>query len=237
MTPLLQFYLKKGLVLNQVYWFIQYTPENCFGSFVNSVVEARREGDKNISSSVVAETMKLIGNSSYGYQIMDRSKQSKTQYVVGAEVDKLVNERSFKNLIVLLSSIYEDENVKSEVNHKEPIIVGFPILQYGKLTMLHLFYNFFQLFRDSQKYELIEMDTDSLYMALCEDKVEELKIPEMKLMWEMNRENNCRDDFRADERYNFPPETVVSSIGNSIRGHLDFSKKNLVVLRWLLSVL
>ena len=25
-TPLLQFYLEKGLVLNQVYWFIQYTP-------------------------------------------------------------------------------------------------------------------------------------------------------------------------------------------------------------------
>ena len=59
-------------------------------------MEARREGDKNTSSSVVAETMKLIGNSSYGYQFMDRSKHSKTQYVVGAEVDKLVNERNSK---------------------------------------------------------------------------------------------------------------------------------------------
>ena len=201
-TPLLQFYLEKGLVLIQVYWFIQYTPEKCFESFVNSVVEARREGDKN-TSSVVAETMKLIGNSSYGYQIMDRSKHSKTQYVVGAEVDKLVNERNFKNLNVLPSSIYEVEMVKSEVNHKEPIIVGFFILQYAKLTMLQLFYIFFQLFCDSQKYELIEMDTDSLYMALSEDKIEDLIRPEMKLMWEMNRENDCRDDFRADEHYNF----------------------------------
>ena len=94
--------------------------------------------------------------------------------------------------------------VKSEVNHKEPIIVGFFILQYAKLTMLQLFYNFFQLFCDSQKYELIEMDTDSLYMALSEDKVELIR-PEMKLMLEMNRENDCRDDFRADEHYNFFP--------------------------------
>ena len=95
-TPLLQFYLEKGLVLNQVYWFIQYTPEKGFESFVNSVVEELREGDKNTSTSVVAETMKLIGSCSYGYQIMDRSKHSKTQYVIGAEVDKLVNQRNFK---------------------------------------------------------------------------------------------------------------------------------------------
>ena len=137
-TPLLQFYLQKGLVLNHVYWFIQYTPEKCFESFVNSVVEARR-GDKNRSSSVVAETMKLIGNFSYGYQIMDRSKHSKTQYVVGAEVDKLVNERNFKNLNVLPPSIHEVKMVKSEVNHKEPKLVRFFILQYAKLTMLQCF--------------------------------------------------------------------------------------------------
>ena len=86
--------------------------------------------------------MKLIGNFSYGYQIQDRS-HSKTQYVLRAEVDKLVNERNFKNLNVLPSSIYEVQMVKSEVNHKEPIIVGFFILQYAKLAMLQLFYNFF----------------------------------------------------------------------------------------------
>ena len=117
-SPILQFYLEKGLVLNQVYWFIQYTPEKCFESFVSSVVEAQREGDKNTSSSVVAETMELIGKSYYEYQIMNRLKLSKTQYVVGAEVDKLVNERNFKNLNVLPSFIFEVEMVKSEVNHK-----------------------------------------------------------------------------------------------------------------------
>ena len=128
-TPLLQFSLEKGLVLNQVYWFIQYTPENCFESFVNSVVEARRAEDKNTSSSVVAETTKLIGNYSYGYQIMDGYQQSKTHYIVGAEVDKLVSHRNFKNLSVLTSSFYEVEKVKSEVEHREPIIFGFFILQ------------------------------------------------------------------------------------------------------------
>ena len=147
--------------------------------------------------------MKLIGSSSYGRQVMDRAKHSKTQHVVGPEVDKLVNKKDFKNLIVLPSSIYEVEMVLSEVNHKETIILGFFILQYAKLTILQQFYNFFQVFCDSQTYEPIGMDTDSLYMALSGDKVEDFITPEMKLIWEMNREKDCRDDFRADERYNF----------------------------------
>ena len=42
----------------------------CINVFVQSVVDARREGDENPDSSVVAETMELLGNSSYGYQIM-----------------------------------------------------------------------------------------------------------------------------------------------------------------------
>ena len=129
-------------------------------------MEARRGGDKNTSFSVVAETMKLIGKPSYGYQIKDRSELSKTQFVVGAENDKLVNEGNFKSLKVLPSSIYEVEMVKSEVNHTELKIVGFFILQYATLTKLQLFYNFFQLFCEFQKYELIEIGTDSSFKWL-----------------------------------------------------------------------
>ena len=84
------------------------------------------------------------------------------------------------------------------------------------------------------------MDTDTLYMALSEDKLEELKRPELKLMWEMNREIDCRDEFRDDEHNNFFPRNCCQQhwkFGNSIRGHLDFSKKNLELLRWLLFVL
>ena len=45
------------------------------------MVDARREGDENPLSGIVAETMKLSGNSSYGYQIMDRSKHTITKYL------------------------------------------------------------------------------------------------------------------------------------------------------------
>ena len=65
-TPLLLFYLELGLVCKKIYRFVEYNPVKCFNKFVQSAVDARREGDENPNSSVVAETMKLLTNSSYG---------------------------------------------------------------------------------------------------------------------------------------------------------------------------
>ena len=75
-TPLLLFYLQLVLVVTKMYRFVEYTPKKCFNSFVQSAVDAKMKGDKNPNSSVVAETMKLPANSSYGYQIMDRSRHT-----------------------------------------------------------------------------------------------------------------------------------------------------------------
>ena len=80
-TPLLLFYLKLGLVCRKIHRFVQYTPRKCFNSFVQSAVDARRQGDKNPISSVVAQTMKLLANRSYGYQIIDRSRHTLTKYL------------------------------------------------------------------------------------------------------------------------------------------------------------
>ena len=65
-TPLLNFYLEFGLEFDQIYRFFQYTLMKCFNSFAQPAVDARRKGDENPHSSVVAETMKLLANSSYG---------------------------------------------------------------------------------------------------------------------------------------------------------------------------
>ena len=45
------------------------------------MVNARKEGDENPLSGVVAATMKFLGNSSYGFQIMDRSRHTITKYL------------------------------------------------------------------------------------------------------------------------------------------------------------
>ena len=96
--PLLKFYLKLGLRCTKIHRFIEYTPQKCFNGFVQSVVDARQEGDENPDSSVVAETMKLLGNSSYGYRIMDRSRHTQTLYLSDENTHKAINNRLFRRL-------------------------------------------------------------------------------------------------------------------------------------------
>ena len=80
---------------------------------------------------------------------------------------------------------------KTRIIHKEPLIVGLVILQYAKLTMLQLKYNFFSTFCNKNKYELIEMDNDSLYMALSEEKLDKIIQPEMQSFWYWMRQSDC----------------------------------------------
>ena len=75
-TLLLLFYLQLGLVVTEIHSFVEYTPKKRFSSFVQGAVDARRKGDENPNSSVVARTMKLLANRSYGYQVMDRSRHT-----------------------------------------------------------------------------------------------------------------------------------------------------------------
>ena len=95
-TPLLNFYLSLGLKCTKIYLFVQYTPKKCFNKFVQSVVDAKRVGDENLESSVVAETMKLLGNSSNVYQIMDRSRHAETKYLNDEKTHKAINGKLFK---------------------------------------------------------------------------------------------------------------------------------------------
>ena len=110
---------------------------------------------------------------------------------------------------------------KTRIEHKEPIIVGFFILQYAKLTMLQflkLKYNFFSSFCDPNKYELIEMDTDSLYMALSEEKLDKIIRPEMQSLWYWMRQSDCSDNFAANSSSNFFPRECCNK-------HANFDKR------------
>ena len=141
-TPLLLFYLELGLVCKKIYRFVEYTPVKCFNNFVQSAVNARREGDENPNSSAVAETMKLLANSSYGYQITDRSRHTVTNSLNDETTHGAINTNLFKRLDHINDQLYEVEMAKAEIEHREPIIVGFFILQYAEPRMLELYYFF-----------------------------------------------------------------------------------------------
>ena len=132
-TPLLLFYLKLGLVCNKIHRFVQYTPRKCFNNFVQSALDARRQGDENPNSSVVAETMKLVANSSYSHQIMGRSRHTVTKYLNDEKTHRAISSKMFKRLNHIIDQLYEVELVKPEIQHREHIIDGVFIFQYAKM--------------------------------------------------------------------------------------------------------
>ena len=95
-TPLLSFCLQLGLVCTKIHRLVEYTLKKRFNSFVQSAVDARRQDDKNPNSSVVAGTMKFSANSSYGYQIMDRSQHTVTKYLSDEKAHAAMNSKLFK---------------------------------------------------------------------------------------------------------------------------------------------
>ena len=126
---------------------------------------------------------------------------------------KAINNQFFKRLNIVAKDLYEVELVKSTIEHCEPITVGFFILQYAKLRILELYCNFFDKFCkfcDVNKFEYFETDTDSLYLALTEEGLDECIFPSKRAEWTEKRSKDCRDDFRADAKNNFFPRTCCS---------------------------
>ena len=134
-TPLLLFYLQLGLLVTKIGRFVEFTPKERFNSFVQAAVDAWKKKDENLNSSVVAETLKLLPNSSYGYQFMDRSRHTKTKCLSDEKTHVAKKNKLFKRLDHMKKSLYEIEFAKSQMERKEPIIVGFFIPKYAKLRI------------------------------------------------------------------------------------------------------
>ena len=128
-TPLLLFYLKLGLACKKFHRFVQYIPKKCFNTFVQSGVDARRQRDKNPNSSVVAETIRLLANGSFGYRITDRSRETVPKDLNDEKTHTAKNSKTLKSLNHITDPRYKFELVKTKIELKGPIFFGFFILQ------------------------------------------------------------------------------------------------------------
>ena len=64
-TPMLRWYLAHGFVVDHIYQVVENEPNPCFIDFSESVSAARGEGDADPDKAIIADTMKLFGNSAY----------------------------------------------------------------------------------------------------------------------------------------------------------------------------
>ena len=86
---------------------IEYTADKCFKKFADEVSDARRAGDVDKEYELIAETMKLFGNSAYGKIITNKEGFVSTTYATEENINKKIKNPRFKNL----EELYEYENL------------------------------------------------------------------------------------------------------------------------------
>ena len=141
-TPLLRWYIAHGLVVDHVYQVIEYEPKPCFQNFGDSVSAARRAGDADPDKAIIADTMKLLGNSAYGKTVTNVDRHRDIKYSTEVGTSALVNNKRFRQLDVVAEDAYEIEMNKSVVKYTLPLHIGFFVYQYAKLRMLQFYYDF-----------------------------------------------------------------------------------------------
>ena len=140
-TPLLRWYLDHGLEVMHVYQVIEYDPNTCFRRFGDAESTARREEDVHSHKTIIADTMKLLGNSSYGKTITYVDRHRDVNHCTEKAASLKVNDRRFRQLDIVVDDAYEIEMSKRTVTYTLPVHVGVFVLQYAKMRMLQLYYD------------------------------------------------------------------------------------------------
>ena len=141
-TPLLQWYLAHGLVVDRVYQIVEYERKPCFRQFGESVSAARRDGDADPDKAIIADTMKLLGNSAYGKTVTNVDRHRNVAYCTEVGTSACINNKRFRQLDAVTDNAYEITSNKSRVTYDLPLHIGFFVYQYAKLRMLQFYYDF-----------------------------------------------------------------------------------------------
>lgn len=169
-TPLLKWYLAHGMVITNSYSFIKAASHRPFQKFMDKVSDARRKGDSNKDQSMIAEMMKLIGNSAFGRSGMDKSKHKETKYeTCDKSIASMVEMNRFFDVEELGDS-FEITLKKKSMKLNNPIHLSIAIYQLAKLRMLEFYYDCIDYYFDRSDFQYQEMDTDSAYIAFSNEQ-------------------------------------------------------------------
>ena len=95
----------------------------------------------------------------------------------------------FYSLTELPNDYYEVEKSKKKINLDLPVHLGVFILNYAKLRMLVFYYDILDYYLHHEDFEVLEMDTDSNYLRVSAENVEDLIEPELREEFERNKHN------------------------------------------------
>ena len=144
------------------------------------------------------------GNSAYGSLLLDQSKFTVTKYVEGSKkLSRQLNSKEFIHYSEINTDLYEVLASPKRIEYNLPIQLGFFVLQYAKLRILQFYYKCVLHYVDLHDFQAIQMDTDSLYLALSGETINSVVKPAMKDQFDavLNMCTNGTDTDNIDDRF------------------------------------
>ena len=183
-SPLLKWYLNHGLQVTKIHRYISYASSRPFAWFPEEVSSARRDADNDKNKKQLGDTAKLKGNSFYEKMIENLEKHMNTKFTKDEKlIDKIFRSPFFEDLEEISDGTFEVRQRKRRVTITRPYQCGIAVYQLAKLRMLEFYYDFLDKFCGRRDFELIQMDTDSFYMALSAEDFDDIIKPEMKELY------------------------------------------------------
>ena len=118
----------------------------------------------------------------------------------------------FYSLTELPNDYYEVEKIEKKINLDLPVHLGVFILNYAKLRMLELYYDILDYYLHREDFEVLEMDTDSNYLGISAENLEDLIKPKLLEEFERNKHNlfTCSSPH-SHPKANVPLDSLIKS--------------------------
>ena len=199
-SSLLKWYLNDGMVITGVHHLIGYEPGRPFAWFPEEVVNARRQADNDPSKKQLVDVSKLKGNSFYGKMIEDLIRYLSTIFTS--------NKRKVDDLEEI-GGAYEMKKRKRTIQIKRPYQCGITVYQLAKLRILGFYYDVLDKYIDRSDFELCYIDTDSFYLALSGNSLDDIVKASLKKEYLSDKTNSlATDKFSKRTPGLFKPEFV-----------------------------
>ena len=118
--------------------------------------------------------------------LMNKFKHQNTMFTTGKNLNRHISNPLFKDCEGLHEGVFEVCKAKKKIILDLPLQIGIAVYSYAKLRMIE-FWEFLNIHLMESHYQLLEMDTDSLYIAFADKDINNCVKPEMVQSWKANK--------------------------------------------------
>lgn len=176
---LLKYYLQKGLILRKIHRVIQFTQKKWLEPFISTNTTKRSQAHTDFEK----DYYKLRSNSVFG-KTMENVRQRQSYRLVNTpeRLYQVTADLRAQSCDIFSENLVGIKLFKTEILLDKPVYVGQAVLDYSKLAMYQLYYDFIKPHSKFISTYVAGGDTDSLFLELTTEPTVDLYadiLPEM----------------------------------------------------------